>query len=71
MDFANASCSIGIIGILQINDKDGIEMDWIERILWVHQDYESLYNGEISNLLPPTRSLDLAIDIQAAKEPPL
>jgi len=47
-----------------------MEIDWIDRIPWQYRDYKSLYNGEISNVLPPHRSFDHAIDIQAGKEPP-
>jgi hypothetical protein len=61
---------IGIIGNLKINVKDEMEIDWINRIPWQYQDYKSLYNGEVSNALPPHRSFDNAIDIQAGKEPP-
>jgi hypothetical protein len=69
LDFGNDPCWIGIIGNLTINDKDEMEIDWIDRIPWQYQDYKSLYYGEVSNVLPPHQSFDYAIDIQAGKEP--
>jgi hypothetical protein len=70
LDFGNDPQWIGIIGNLKINDQDEMEIDWIDRIAWQYRDYKSLYNGEISNALPPHRSFDHAIDIQAGEEPP-
>jgi len=46
-----------------------MEIDWVDRIPWQYRDHKSLYNGEISNVLPPHQSFDHAIDIQAGKEP--
>ena len=51
--FGNDPQWIEIIGNLKINDKDEMEIDWIDSIPWQYQDYKSLYNGEIWNVLPP------------------
>jgi len=69
LNFRNDPQWIGIIGNININDKDEMEIDWIDRIPWQYRDFKSLYNGEISNMLPPHQSFDHAIDIQAGKEP--
>jgi hypothetical protein len=70
LDFGNDPWWIGIIGDLKINDQDEMEIDWIDRIPWQYRDFKSLYNGEVSNVLPPHRSFDHAIDIQPGTEPP-
>jgi hypothetical protein len=70
LDFGNDLLWIGIFGNLKINDKNEMEIDWIDRIPWQYRDYKSLYNEEFSNVLPPHRLFDNAIDIQMGKEPP-
>jgi len=70
LDLGNNPRWIRIIGNLEMNDKDEMEIDWIDRIPWQYRDYKSLYNGEISNVLPRHRSFDHANDIQVGKEPP-
>jgi len=55
-------------GNLKINDKDTQDIDWIDRIPWQYQDDKSLYSGEVSNILPPHRSIDYAIDIHTGKD---
>ena len=69
LDLRNNPWWIAIIGNLKINDKDEMEIDWIDRIPWKYQDYQSLYNGEVSNVTQPHQSFDHSIDIQPGKEP--
>jgi len=54
-----------------MNDQDEMEINWIDKIPWQYRDYQSLYTGEVSNVLLPPRWLDHAINIQSGKEPPL
>jgi len=67
LDFGNDPRWIGIIGNRIINYTDRMEIDWIDRIPWQYRDYKSLYNRELSNVFPPHRSFDHAIDIQVGK----
>ena len=61
---------IVIIGSMYVNDIHEIEIDWIERIPWQYRDFQTLYNGETANALPPCRSYDHAIDLKDAEQPP-
>jgi len=53
LDFGNNPRWIGNIGNCQIYNKDEMEIDWIDRIPWQYRDCQSLYNGEVSNILQP------------------
>jgi hypothetical protein len=68
LDFGNDPRLIGIIENLNINDKEEMEINWTDRIPWQYQDYKSLYNGDVSNDVPPRWSLSHVIDIEAGKE---
>jgi hypothetical protein len=53
LDFGNDPQWIGMFGNHKINDKDEMEIDWIDRIQWQYRDYQSLDNGAFSKVLPP------------------
>ena len=38
-----------------MNDQDEMEINWIDKIPWQYRDYQSLYTGEVSNVLLPPR----------------
>jgi hypothetical protein len=69
LDFGNDRRLIGIIGNLKINEVNEMEINWINRIPWQYQNFKSLYNGEVSNILPPHQSFDHTINIQAGNDP--
>ncbi|KAF8534497.1 hypothetical protein BDD12DRAFT_643133, partial [Trichophaea hybrida] len=47
-----------------------IEVDWVERIPWQYRDFQTIYNGETPNALPPHRSYNHAIDLKNGEQPP-
>jgi hypothetical protein len=58
-----------MIGSMHVNAAHEIEIDWVERIPWQYRDFETLYNGETANALPPHRSYDHAIDLKDGEQP--
>jgi hypothetical protein len=61
---------IGVIGSMHVSAAHEIEVDWVERIPWQYRDFQTIYNGETANALPPHRSYDHAIDLKDGEQPP-
>ena len=45
-------------------------MEPLKDVPWQYRDYQSVFNGQFSDALPPHRSFDHAIDMVEGKEPP-
>ncbi|KAF8241173.1 hypothetical protein K440DRAFT_575346, partial [Wilcoxina mikolae CBS 423.85] len=60
---------IGVIGFMHINAAVEMEIDWVERIPWQYRDFQSVYNGETANALPPHRLFDHTIDLKDGEQP--
>jgi len=69
LDFGNNPQWIRIIGNLEINDRDEIDIDWIDRILWQYWDYKSLYNGDVSNVCHLTDHLTMPLSSNQERNP--
>ena len=65
---------IGVLGILRFDENLGgqinVEVEPLKDDPWQYCDYQSVFNSEYSDELPPQRSFDDAIDMVEAKEPP-
>jgi hypothetical protein len=54
---------------MHVNAAHEIEIDWVERIAWQYRDFQTLYNKETANALPPHGSYNYAIDLKDGKQP--
>ena len=65
---------IGVLGTLRFNENLGgqinVEVGLRKDVPWQYQDYQSVFNVQYSDELPPHRSFDHAIDMVEGKEPP-
>ncbi len=66
---------VGVLGSVRFNDDEmHIELDVpedpLKDIPWQYRDFQSVYNGQYSDELPPHRTFDHAIDMADGKEPP-
>ena len=72
--FGNEQKWIGVLGSLRFNDELHVELDvpedQLKNIPWQYRDYQSVFNGQYADELPPHRSFDHAIDMVEGKEPP-
>ena len=55
---------------MYVNTAHKIEIDWVEQIPWQYRNFQTLYNGETANTLPPHRSYNHAIDLKDEEQPP-
>jgi hypothetical protein len=55
---------------MHVNVVREIEIDWVDRIPWQYRDFQTLYNGETPNALPPHQSYNHAIDLKDGEHPP-
>ena len=72
--FGNEQKWVGVLGSLRFDDDLHVELDvpedQLKDIPWQYRDYQSVYNGQYSDELPPNRTFDHAIDVVDGKEPP-
>jgi hypothetical protein len=65
---------VGVLGSLRFDDDLHVELDVQEDMLagipWQYRDFQSVFNGQYADELPPHRSFDHAIDMVDGKEPP-
>ena len=65
---------IGVLGTLRFDENLGgqinVEVEPLKNVPWQYRDYQSVFNGQYSDELPPHRSFDHAIDMVELKEPP-
>ena len=65
---------ISVLGTLRFDENLGgqinVEVEPLKDVPWQYQDYQSVFNGQYSDELPPHRSFDHAIDMVEGKEPP-
>jgi hypothetical protein len=61
---------IGVIGSMYVNAAYEIEIDWVQQIPEQYRDFQTLYNGETANALPPHRSYNHAIYLKDGEQPP-
>ena len=65
---------VGVLGSLRFDDDLNVELDvpkdQLNDIPWQYRDYQSVYNGQYSDELPPHRTFDHSIDMVDGKEPP-
>ena len=47
-----------------------MEVEPLKDVPWYYRDYQSVFNGQYSDELPPHRSFDHAIDMVEGTEPP-
>ena len=47
-----------------------MEVEPLKEVPWQYRDYQSVFNGQYSDELPPHRLFDHAIDMVEGKEPP-
>ena len=63
-----------MLGTLRFDEKLGgqinVEVEPLKDVPWQYGDYQSVFNGQYSDELPPHCSFDLAIDMVEGKEPP-
>jgi len=69
LDFVNNPGWIRIVENHNINFKDEMEINWIDRITWHYRNYKSSFNGELSNAFLSHWSIAHAIDIESGKDP--
>ena len=46
-----------------------MEVEPLKDVPWQYRDYQSVFNGEYSDVLPPHRLFDQALDMVEGKEP--
>src|SRR5258706_4223304 len=72
--FGDEQKGVGVLGSLRFDDDLRAELDVpedkLKDIPWQYRDYQSVYNGQYSDELPPHRTFDHAIDMVDGKEPP-
>ena len=65
---------IGELGTLRFDENLGIqinvEVELLKDIPWQYRDYQSVFNGQYSDELPPHRSFDHGKDMVEGKELP-
>ena len=65
---------IGVLGTLRFDENLGgqinVEVEPLKDVPWQYRDYQSVFNGQYSDELPPHHSFDYAIDTVEGKEPP-
>ena len=65
---------IGVLGTLRFDENVGgqinVEVELLKDVPWQYRDYQSVFNGQYGDELPPHRSFDHAIDMVEGKEPP-
>ena len=63
-----------MLGTLRFDENLGgqinVEVELLKDVPWQYRDYQSVFNGQYSDELPPHRSFDHAIDMVEGKEPP-
>ena len=63
-----------MLGSLRFDDELHVELDvpedQLKDITWQYRDFNSVYNGQYAEELPPHRPIDHAIDMVDGKEPP-
>ena len=73
-DFGRDQECIGVLCTLRFDENLGaqihVEVEPLKDFPWQYQDYQSVFNGQYSDELPPHRSFDHAIDMIEGKEPP-
>jgi hypothetical protein len=42
---------------------DEIEINWVEQMPWQYREFQTIFNGETANTLPPYRLYDNTIDL--------
>ena len=72
--FGSDQQCIGLLGALRFDENLGgrikVEVEPLKDVPWQYRDYQSVFNGQYSDELPPHRSFDHAIDMEKGKEPP-
>ena len=70
---SNQEC-IGVLDTLRFDENLGgqinVEVEPLKDVLLQYRDYQSVFNGQYSDEVPPHRSFDHAIDMVEGKEPP-
>ena len=72
--FGSDQQCIGVLGTLCFDENLGgqinVEVEPLKDVPWQYRDYQSVFNGQYSDKLPPHHSFDHAIDMVEGKEPP-
>ena len=70
---SNQEC-IGVLGTLRFDENLGgqinVEVERLKDVPWQYREYQTVFNRQYSDELPPHRSFDHAIDIDEGKESP-
>ena len=65
---------IGVLGTLRFDENLGgqinVEVEPLKDVTWQYRDYQSVFNSQYSDELPPHRSFDHTIVMVEGKEPP-
>ena len=65
---------VGVLGTVrfdeELHDQIEVQGEAVEDIPWQYREFQSVYDGQYSDELPPHRSFDHAIDMVDVKEPP-
>ena len=63
-----------MLGTLHFDENFGgqiyVEVEPLKDVPWQYRDYQSEFNGQYSDELPPHRSFDYPIDMVEGKKPP-
>ena len=66
---------IGVLGTLCFDENLGgqinVEVELLKNVPWQYRDYQSVFNGQYSDKLPPHHSFYYPIDMVEGTEPPL
>ena len=70
----NSTEQVGVLGTVRFDDElhGQVEVpgEAVKNIPWQYQEFQSVYDGQYSDELPPHCSFDLAIDMVDGKAPP-
>ena len=73
-NFGSDQECIGVLGTLRFDENLGgqinVEVEPLKDVPWQYWDYQSVFNGQYSDELPPHRSFDHTIDMVEGKELP-
>ena len=53
-----------------VGGQINVEVELLKNVTWQYRDYQSVFNGQYSDELPPHRSFNHAMDVVEGKEPP-
>ena len=72
--FGSDQKCIGVLRTLRFDENLGsqinVALEPLKDVLWQYWDYQSVFNGQYSDELPPHRLFDHALDMVEGKDPP-